>query len=285
MRVNYNVMETLLIFVPCALYNEEPGSLCGVVQETKEECVKSYFIFGRTDRLNRNSGAEQCSIGYYCAESSPSVSLSKKSDWVLLGLCESEFVLREILNYGNVVDLCKPCRIVCIVYDHQKFIESEFLHQSLQHNGTVYGDHFITLASKLHSEVSFSDSSAHTFSSLMLKVLVSSHIIEVLLCLINIFLRCITTMHPVLKYTTLGSHLQIFLQSLIWILQSCSCKKNLSVKVGNYIVAIIVDVCSGMLLLYWLTAVTSSPSQLLLEYGEVCTVVIKTKKLVSRLLL
>jgi hypothetical protein len=49
------------------------------------------------------------------------------------------------------------------------------------------------------------------------------------------------------------------------------------VKVGNYIVAIIVDVCSGMLLLYWLTAVTSSPSQLLLESGEVCTVVISTK--------
>lgn len=260
-------METLLIFVPCALYNEEPGTLYGVVQETKEECVKSYFIFGKTDRRNINYGSGQCNIiGYYCGKGSPSVSLSKKSDWVLLGLCECEFILREILNCGNVVDMCKPCRIVCIVYDHQKFIESEFLHKSLQHNGTVYGDHFIMLASKLHSEVSFSDSGAHTSSSL---VLVSQHIIKLLLCLINIFLSCVTAMHPVLKYSTLGSHLQIFLQSLIWVLQSCCCMKTLSVKVGNYIVAIIVDVCSGMLLLYWLTVVTSSPSQLLLESGEV----------------
>jgi hypothetical protein len=268
----------MLIFVPCALYNEEPGVLCGVVQETKEECVKSYFIFGKADRLNRNYGAEQCNvIGYYCGEGSPNISLSNKSDWVLLGLCECEFVLRKILNCGNVVDMCKPCRIVCIVYDHRKFIESEFLHQSLQHNGTLYGNHFIMLASKLHSEVSFSDCGAHTFSSLMSKVSVSQHIIKLLLCFINILLNCITAMYPVLKYTTLGSHLQIFLQSLIWILQSCSCKKNLSVKVGNYIVAIVVDVCSGMLLLYWLTAVISSPSQLLLESGEVCTVVSSTK--------
>jgi len=267
-------METLLIFVPCALYNEKPGILCGVVHETKEECVKSYFIFGVTDRLSRNYGEEQCNIiGYYCGEGLPSISLGKKSDWVLLGLCECEFVLREILNCGNVVDMCKPCRIVCIVYDHRKFIESEFLHQSLQHNGTVYGNHFIMLASKLNSEVSFSDCGAHTFSLLMSKVLVSQHIIKLLLYLINILLSCITAMHPVLKYTTLGSHLQIFLQSLIWILQSCCSKKSLSVKVGNYIVAIIVDVCSGMLLLYWITAVTSSPSQLLLDSGEVCTVV------------
>jgi len=92
-------------------------------------------------------------------------------------------------------------------------------------------------------------------------------------------------MHPVLKYTTLGSHMEIFLQSLIWILQSCCSKKNLSVKVVNYIVAIIVDVCSGMLLLYWLTAVTSSPSQLLLESGEVCKVISSTKIDVSSTLL
>lgn len=279
-------METLLIFVPCALYNEEPGVLCGVVQETKEESVKSYFIFGMTYRLNRNYGAEQCNIiGYYCGEGLPSIALGKKSDWVLLGLCGCEFVLREILNCGNVVDMSKPCRIVCIVYDHRKFIESEFLHQSLQHNGTVYGNHFIMLASKLNKEVSFSDCGPHTLSSLMSKVFVSQYIIKLLLCLIHFLLSCITAMHPVLKYTTLGSHLQIFLQSLIWILQSCCSKKNLSVKVVNYIVAIIIDVCSGMLLLYWITAVTSSPSQLLLESGEVCIVVSSTKIDVSVTLL
>jgi hypothetical protein len=49
------------------------------------------------------------------------------------------------------------------------------------------------------------------------------------------------------------------------------------VKVGNYVVAIIVDVCCGILLLYWLTAITSSPSQLLLESGEVCTFVSSTE--------
>jgi len=57
------------------------------------------------------------------------------------------------------------------------------------------------------------------------------------------------------------------------------------VKVVNYIVAIIIDVCSGMLLLYWITAVTSSPSQLLLESGEVCIVVSSTKIDVSVTLL
>ena len=88
-------MKTLLIFVPCALYNEEPGNLCGVVQETKEESVKSNFIFGITDKLNRNYVAEQCSIiMYYCGEGLPSISLGKKSDWVLLGLNANSFCMK-----------------------------------------------------------------------------------------------------------------------------------------------------------------------------------------------
>jgi hypothetical protein len=264
-------METLLFFLPCALYKEEPGTLYGVVQESKEEYVKCYFIIGKTEGRNRNSGAEQCSIiGYYCKEDAPfSISSRQKLDWVLLGLCDCEFILHEVLNGGNVVDMTKPCQTVCIIYDHRKFINSELLLHGVDQDGSVYGDHFKMLASKLSSEVSLHDSGVHTFSSLILKSLVSQQIIKLLLCIINILLRCITYVHPVLKYATLVSHLQIFLQSLIWVLQSCSCKKNLSVKVGNYIVAIIVDICSGMLVLYWLSAITSSPSELLLESGEV----------------
>lgn len=264
-------METLLIFVPCALYNEEPGTLYGVVQESKEEYVKAYFIIGKIQGRNRHSGVEQCRIiGYYCKEDAPfSISLGHELDCVLLGLCDCEFILHEVLNGGDVVDMSKPCQTICIIYDHQKFILSELLLESTDHSGLMYGDHFKMLASKLSSEVSLRDSDVHTFSSLIFKRMVSQQIIKLLLCIINILMRCINYVHPVLKYTTLESHLQIFLQSLIWVLQSCSCKKNLSVKVGNYIVAVIVDICSGMLLLYWLSAITSSPSQLLLESGEV----------------
>lgn len=270
---NYGIMETLLIFVPCALYNEEPGTLYGVVQESKDECVKAYFIIGKTEGRNRISGIEQGRvIGYYCKENAPcSISVGERLDSVLLGLCDCEFILHEVLNGGDVVDMSKPCQTICIIYDHQKFILSELLLQSMDHSDLMYGDHFKMLASKLSSEVSFHDSCVHTLSSLIFNSLVSQQIIKLLLCIINILLRCIMYVHPVLKYTTLESHLQIFLQSIIWVLQSCSCKKNLSVKVGNYIVAVIVDICSGMLLLYWLSAVTSSPSQLLLESGEVCT--------------
>lgn len=265
-------METLLVFVPCALYNEEPGTLYGVVQETKEEYVKCYFVIGKAEGLNENYGVEKCNIiGYYCKGSSSSVSFKQKSDWVVLGLCGSEFILHVIVSAGNVVDMSKPCQTVCIIYDHEKFIQSELFLQSLEPDGSLYGDHFKMLASNLNS-VSLKNSRVRPFSSVILKNVLSQQIIRLLLCIANILLNCITFTHPVLKYTALELHLQTFLKSLIWILQSASCKKILSVKVWNYIVATIVDVCCGMLLLYWLTAVTSSPSQLLLESGEVCTV-------------
>jgi hypothetical protein len=264
-------METLLIFVPCALYKEEPGTLYGVVQESKEECVKCYFIIGKTEGRNRNSGVDQCRIiGYYCKEDAPiNVCLRQKLDFVILGLCDCEFILHTVLNGGNVVDMSRPCQTICIIYDHQKLILSELLLQSLDHSGLIYGDHFKMLSSKLSTEVSFNDSGVHTLSSLIFRSRVSQQLIELLLFIVNNLLRCISYAYPVLKYTTLESHTQIFLQSLVWVLQSCSCRKNLSVRVGNYIVAVIVDICSGMLLLYWLNTVTSSPSQLLLESGEV----------------
>jgi hypothetical protein len=263
-------METFLIFIPCALYNEEPGILCGVVQESKEEYVKCYFIIGRIQGRNKNAGVEQCrNIGYYCKEDAPvSTSFGQKSDFVILGLCDYEFILHEVLSGGYVVDMSKPCKTVCIIYDHKKFIQSELLLRSMDQMD--HGDHFKMLASKLSSEVSFNDSGVHMFRSLIFRNLVSQQLIKLLLFVLNNLLRCITYVHPVLKYTTLESHVQIFLRSLVWVLQSCSCEKNLSVTVGNYIVAIIVDICSGMLLLYWLNAVTSSPPQLLLESGEVC---------------
>jgi hypothetical protein len=265
-------METLLIFVPCALYNEEPGTLYGVVQESKEEYVKCYYIIGKTRGQNTNSKVDQYKIvGYYCKEDAPiGVRLGQELDAVILGLCDYEFILHTVLNGGDVVDMSRPCQTICIIYDHQKFILSELLLQSMDHSGVIYGDHFKMLASKLSSEVSFNDSSVHTPISLIFRSLVSQLLIELLLFIINNLLRCITYVHPVLKYTTLASHTQIFLQSLVWVLQSCSCKKNLSIRVKNYIFAVIVDICSGMLLLYWLNTLTSSPSQLLLESGEVC---------------
>lgn len=271
---NCHIMETLLIFVPCVLYNEEPGALCGVVQETKEEYVKCFFVIGKAERRYRNYSAKQCSIiGYYCKGSPPSFSFRHKSDWVLLGLHGSEFILHEILSAGNVIDMSKPCQTICFIYDHEKFIHSEQFLQSLEHDGLLYGDHFKMLASKLNCEASFHYSGVQPFSSLIMKNVVSQNIIKLLLCIANVVLNCITVMHPALKCTALELHLQTFLQSLIWILQSASCKKKLSVKVGNYIVATIVDVCSGMLLLYWLIAITSSPSQLLLESGEASTII------------
>jgi hypothetical protein len=270
--VNYGVMETLLIFVPCALYNEEPGALYGVVQETKEEYVKCYFVIGKVEGQNRNNGVEQCNIiGYYCKGSPSSVSFKQKSDWVLLGLCGSEFILHEIVTGGNVVDMTKPCQTVCIIYDHEKFLQSELFLQCLEHDGSLYGDHFKILATKLNSEVSFHASGDQPLISAVFTNVVVKQIIKLLLCTATVLLNCLTVMHPVLKYTALELHLQTFLQSLIWILQSASHKKKLSIKVWNYIVATIVDVCCGMLLLYWLIAITSSPSQLLLESGEVCT--------------
>jgi hypothetical protein len=268
-------METLLIFVPCTLYNAEPGALYGVVQETKEECVKSFFVIGKSEGLNINSGIEQCNtIGYYCKEGSPpSVSFGQKFDWVLLGVCGCEFILHEIFSGGNVVDTSKPCQTICIIYDGQQFLQSEFLLHSFECDGSMYGDHFKMLASKLNSAESFHDSGGHPLSSLILNNVVTQQIIKLLLCIVNILLSCITVMHPVLKYTSLELHLQIFLQCLIWILQSGTCKRKFSVKVWNYIFATIVDICCGMLLLYWLIGFTSSPSQLLLESGEVCTVI------------
>ncbi|XP_069692380.1 phosphatidylinositol N-acetylglucosaminyltransferase subunit Q [Periplaneta americana] len=268
-------METLLIFVPCALYNEEPGLLYGMIQETKEEHVKSYFIIGKVPGENRRvkSKHKQCNVvGYYYKESLPttySVKQNRPTDWLLLGLHGCEFILHETSNGCDLRDMSKPRQTVFIIYDHHKFMQSEFLLQSSEYNSSMYGDHFKMLANKLHSENIVFKSEDHTFSTFIFNNIIMRNIIQIFLFVLNFLLNCVHFMNPVLKYTTLGLHLQMFLRSLIWVLQSSVGKEKLSVKVGNYVVAIIVDVCSGLLLLYWLIALKSSPTALLLESGEV----------------
>ncbi|KAJ9585353.1 hypothetical protein L9F63_002850 [Diploptera punctata] len=254
-------METLVIFIPCVLYNEIPGLLYGVTQQT-EERVKSYFILGKYHKYKAPTNTRCKIIGYYCKENLPMKSLSThKEDWIVIGLKNSEFFLHKLsCNRDN-----KQCQTVCIIYDQKTFIDSQFLLHDSEFDGLAYKDQFKALAKILNSN----DCLYEYKSSLLLRNTFTQMIITVLLFVANCLLRCVDLLNILLKYTTLGLHLQLFLKSVAWVLQSCIGQRKLSVKVGNYIIASIVDICSGILLLYWLMAITSSPSQLLLDTGEV----------------
>ncbi|PSN57164.1 hypothetical protein C0J52_01471 [Blattella germanica] len=259
-------METLLIFVPCSLYEEEPGILYGIIQETKEKAIKAYYILGKTSTSDSSKDTiyKKRALGYYCENNLPSKHMLKhRRDWLILGLKNGEFVVYETPNTSDVKD--EHQQTVCIIYDHKKFVKSEFLLQSSEFKSITYEDHFKTLAYTLTTD----DSDSSRISSFLLKNVVSQTFVSLLLLVVSSLLQFINFLYPVLKYSSLGLHLQVFLKNLSWVLNSCVGRRRLSVKVGNYIIATAVDVCAGMLLLYWIIAMTSPPSQLLLDSGEV----------------
>ena len=263
-------MKPVIIFIPCFLYNQSAGLLYGIVREIEE--VRSYFILGICDVLNRTLKLKntRCSaIGYYCKDRLPSKELiTHKQDWLILGLKQHDFVIHKLFNSVDDISTRKCRQTVCIIYDHRNFLESQFLLENTEFDGSFNKDHFKTLTKSLKDDSCFHDiSNSFIFrNSFMQTTLIA------LLSVVNALLYCMNKMYPLLKYSTLGLHLQIFLKSIAWVLQSSITGKKISVKVGNYAVALVVDVIIGMMLLYWIMAVTTSPSQLLLDTGEVMTI-------------
>ena len=97
-------------------------------------------------------------------------------------------------------------------------------------------------------------------------------IISWLLFVVNTFCNKLKHVQFIIKYSALGSHILIFLESFSWALESLICNKKVTLKVGSYIIATFVDICGGIISLHLVmgyVAATRPLSEHLLDIAEV----------------
>ncbi|XP_067005884.2 phosphatidylinositol N-acetylglucosaminyltransferase subunit Q [Anabrus simplex] len=263
-------MSTTIIFLPSSLFLMAPGNVYGTVQYYQKGNVNNFYILGikspgvNDENPNTNN---QNIIGYFSKDNTPNTPYNAGvRNWVSLGVQKDGIVFYQVISNGENIDVRKPCRVISVVYDYQMFLESELLLQCSESRNSDCVDYFTTLMTLIRSNhVGLKDQAKPTvFGSIVILIL------TIFLKIVDSLLGLIVFMDAILKFSALGLKVHMFLQSMSWALHRIVSDKRVTLKVGNFIVATIIDMCTGVLLLYWLLSLlTSSPSQSLLDIAEV----------------
>ncbi|KAF7392843.1 hypothetical protein HZH66_008676 [Vespula vulgaris] len=134
---------------------------------------------------------------------------------------------------------------------------------------TTSNDHFYELMKILQmEEVKYSIKKKSKFVSIK-ETFIYYH---AYLCLIPIlfFLKITNKLLPILKYSSLGLHLNGWLENAKWILINIIQKKRITLKTGSYISATIIDILFGVIVLQLSLCYFNdiSPSEVLLKNAE-----------------
>ncbi|KAJ1527835.1 hypothetical protein ONE63_007776 [Megalurothrips usitatus] len=163
----------------------------------------------------------------------------------------------RISQSTNTQDLSS---VVMIVYDDEVFKHSELILQQPEGSSSHY-NHFIVLANLLKQEQERKRNKIWNFLL---------YLWALLYYIPQASLLCVSKANPVLQYSALGSRLHGFLESLNWCMESLKSERKVSLKVGNYLLATVVDICAGILVLHFLDylGVTSPLSNYLLKIAK-----------------
>ncbi|KAL2736143.1 phosphatidylinositol N-acetylglucosaminyltransferase subunit Q [Vespula maculifrons] len=150
---------------------------------------------------------------------------------------------------------------------------------------TTSNDHFYELMKILQmEEVKYSIKKKSKFVSIK-ETFIYYH---TYLCLIPIlfFLKITNKLLPILKYSSLGLHLNGWLENAKWILINIIQKKRITLKTGSYISATIIDILFGVIVLQLSLCYFNdiSPSEVLLKNAEASKVVESLKNLIQWLM-
>lgn len=243
-----------------------------VVYDPSNESKKFYVIGVRQVDSSDGVKSNDDAIGYFYSENDVHGRPERASpNWINIYSCptfksnsmNSEYRIRDVFIDDSEI-APSSYHTVFLIYDKTGLLQAELLI-----NKAPSGDHFQELKEILQErsikdEINESESSLPKEISLVYVTLYLSYSIQ--------FLCTITgKLLPIFKYSTLGLHMYSWLENANWTLNTIVEKKRITLKSGNYILAVMLDVLLGNLLLRFLLENIGHvlSSQILLNNAEV----------------
>ncbi|XP_046741201.1 phosphatidylinositol N-acetylglucosaminyltransferase subunit Q isoform X2 [Diprion similis] len=265
--------KTILVFVPKELCHEKPGYTFGRVVYDSWNDSKKFFIVG-VRKVDSGNAVQSNSdlIGYFSGSDNTHEYLDKTlSDWINVYLSPNsqsnainyEYCIRDVL-----VDSAKitpsAYHTVIIIYDQTALLQAELLV-----NKAPSGDHFQELKQTLQQRSIKDEINRKSKINLIGEILLTYHALF-LLYIMQFLYKIASKLFPVLKYSALGLHMHSWLENGQWTLTTIVQRKKITLKTGNYIVAMVLDVLLGILLLQFLLENIghAPPSRVLLNNAE-----------------
>lgn len=263
-------MKSLLIFIPDGLYKEKPGYMFGKVVYNDNTGVKKFYVIGisKVDNLKSNTTL----IGYYSAAEHKRGYVDKKYlDWINICL-HPKFSFDEnnydycikgiIVNNKKISTL--HCHTVITVYDQVVLRETELFSQRATSENHFYELMKIIQSKQIERELRKKGKFTYIKETLLIYHMFLYFYPVLLLSKIT------SKLLPVLKYSFLGLHVHGWLENVKWMLIAIIKNKRFTLKTGNYVFALIIDMLLGIFILQLLLHYFeyTSPSQILLSNAE-----------------
>ncbi|CAD1478522.1 unnamed protein product [Heterotrigona itama] len=267
-----SAMKSVLVFLPNRLYKEKPGYMFGKVVYDDNTGVKKFYVIGVCKVDNLETIKYVNIIGYYFGTEYKRGYVDKKYlDWINVCLHPTFFSKDNIYDYNlrNIIVNNKKistsqCHIVITVYDQSAFRETELFAQK-----TISGDHFYELMKIIQNKQIEKEIQKKKKRTYIKETLLVYHMFIYFYPVL--FLAKITNkLLPILKYSSLALHVNGWLKNIKWILITVIKNKRCTLKTGNYVFALIIDMLLGISILQLLLHNFEyiSPSQILLDNAE-----------------
>nr|XP_031833107.1 phosphatidylinositol N-acetylglucosaminyltransferase subunit Q isoform X1 [Nomia melanderi] len=272
-------MKSLLIFIPNKLCKEQSGYLFGKVLYDDNTGVKKFYVIG-ISRID-NIETIKCNtniIGYYSGMEQKRGFVDKKYiDWIHIFLRTGsnkqnnyDYGIKRITINNKKISTIY-CHTVIIIYDQTALKETELFDQK-----ATSGDHFYELMKIVQNKQVEGELQKKGKFTYIKETLLVYHMFLYFYPIL--FLNKITNkLLPIFKYSFLGLHVHGWLENVKWMLITVIKNKRFTLKTGNYVFALIIDMLLGIfvlqLLLHYLEY--TSPSQILLNNAEKVVTLLK----------
>ena len=265
-------MKSLLIFLPNRLYKEKSGYMFGKVVYDDNTGIKKFYVIGicKLDNLETIKCANI--IGYYSGTDHKRGYVDKKYlDWINICLHTNASHEDNIYDYGlkgiivnNKKISTLHCHTVITVYDQLALQETELFAYR-----TASGDHFYELMKIIQSKQVEKEIQKKGKLTYIKETLLVYHMFLYFYPIL-LLSKIMNKLSPVLKYSFLGLHVNGWLENVKWMLITVIQNKRFTLKTGNYILAVVIDMLLGIFLLQLLLHYLeyTSPSQILLNNAE-----------------
>ncbi|KAK0162091.1 hypothetical protein PV327_008456 [Microctonus hyperodae] len=267
-------MKSVLVFIPSNLPHDKAGYIYGKVLYDYESDSKKFYVMN-IEPNNIDGGGFKLRtdfIGYYCNTTVCNTEYEKKSsDWIHLSLqplkdhksTDRDYCLKYVTVDSKKVN-CNSYNTVFIVYDQIALVKAELFKKQ-----SYSGNHFLELKEilerKMIEDQAKNRNYFNTLKEILLMYIVWFFMYPVIYCC-----KLTNTLLIVLKYSTLGLHLNGWLENIKWTLMKIMDQRKFGVNTMNHVLATILDVTLGILALQLLLHVIDGlpPSQILLDNAE-----------------
>ncbi|GLH10694.1 Uncharacterized protein GBIM_15608 [Gryllus bimaculatus] len=259
-------MITVMIFIPRDLYDKDSCLLYGNFVLSSRGNIAIFYVLQLLQNVKERSSVNLTHVGQYIKSETSYANVANRSiNWLTVGNKYNDLFVKTLVVQGETVNMTSP-KIIFITYDLPIFINTELLFfTACEREMENDENYFRTLMYNIkYCYTNISNTNQKTSKRIILFVL------EYLILFLNGVLAGFVVLLPVLKLSSLCIRLHNSLESFRWALDGQIYHKSSKLKIGNYVVATLVDIISGYLILYWFMSLVSStlPSQLLLHSAE-----------------